>query len=182
MSGSLFPRLRHNTIVFLWVREELRELHAGQEDLPPGACRGTQRRPGRCSAAPRGKGRHLEKLQLRAKRIRSGGLDGVPQPCWKDHLSKNANKNEQQRHTYSYENMRERTPAASEIPPPEIPPPRLPLTEAPEAAWRDHQHGTLMAASGADVRVDEALNSSRDQSPLNTHFRAILEEHWRPEE
>ena len=70
----------------------MRELHAGQEDLPPGACRGTQRRPGRCSAAPLGKGRGLEKLQPRAERRRSGDLDGVPHPCWEGHLRKNENK------------------------------------------------------------------------------------------
>ena len=92
MSGSRSSRRRHNTIVLIYVHEELRELHAGQEDLPPGACRGTQRRPGRCSAAPLGKGRGLEKLQPRAERRRSGDLDGVPHPCWEGHLRKNENK------------------------------------------------------------------------------------------
>ena len=42
------------------------------------------RRPGRCFAAPLGKGRGLEKLPPRAERRRGGGLDEVPPPCWED--------------------------------------------------------------------------------------------------
>ena len=151
----------------------------------PGPCRGTQRRPGRRRAVALGKIRGREKLPPRVESRESGGLDGVPPPCWGSHLSENKKRKTTPRNNRLGVIPRIiSNPAAAAIPPPEIiqPPSCTPLTDAAEAACRDHRHDTPVPASGADVHVAVASNRNRGRGPLKIYSRTILAEHWELEE